>query len=90
MIELDTRERFSAAVRAPDQRIDRWQIITFTPPASAMLQSPLSKLFAAWLTATRELLLAVSIATLVDRLGTLSGERMRDICAALGVATDCS
>ena len=38
--------------------------IAFTPPASAILQSPLSRLLLAWLTATNELLLAVSIATL--------------------------
>ena len=33
---------------------------------------------------------SVSTAVLVDRLGTLSGTRMRDICAALGVAVDCA
>lgn len=32
---------------------------------------------------------SVSIAVLVERLGRLSGERMRDICAALEVAVDC-
>lgn len=32
---------------------------------------------------------SVSIAVLVERLGTLSGERMRQVCAALAVATDC-
>ena len=32
---------------------------------------------------------SVSIAVLVERLGTLSGARMRDICAALEVAVDC-
>lgn len=32
---------------------------------------------------------SVSIAVLVERLGSLSGVRMRQICAALGVATDC-
>lgn len=31
----------------------------------------------------------VSIAALVDRLGSLSGERMRDVCAALEIAVDC-
>jgi len=31
----------------------------------------------------------VSIAVLVDRLGTLSSERMREVCAALEVAVDC-
>lgn len=33
---------------------------------------------------------SVSVAVLVDRLGTLSGERMREICAALDVAVGCS
>jgi mRNA interferase MazF len=32
---------------------------------------------------------SVSIATLVDRIGALSGSRMREICNALVVATDC-
>jgi mRNA interferase MazF len=32
---------------------------------------------------------SVSIAILVDRLGRLSDERMRQICAALEVAVDC-
>lgn len=32
---------------------------------------------------------SVSVATLVERLGRLSDERMRSICAALGVAVDC-
>ena len=32
----------------------------------------------------------VSIAVLVDRLGTLSSQRMREMCAALEVAVDCS
>ena len=32
----------------------------------------------------------VSIAVLVDRLGTLSSERMREVCAALEVAVDCT
>jgi mRNA interferase MazF len=31
----------------------------------------------------------VSIAVLVDRIGRLSDERMRQICAALEVAVDC-
>jgi mRNA interferase MazF len=31
----------------------------------------------------------VSVATLVERLGRLSDERMRQICAALGVAVAC-
>jgi mRNA interferase MazF len=33
---------------------------------------------------------SVSIAVLVERLGTLSGERMRQVCAALTIATDCA
>jgi len=33
---------------------------------------------------------SVSIAVLVERLGTLSGARMREICAALEIAVDCS
>lgn len=33
---------------------------------------------------------SVSIAVLVDRLGRLPDARMRDICAALEVAVDCS
>lgn len=33
---------------------------------------------------------SVSIAVLVDRLGRLSDDRMRQLCAALGVAVDCS
>lgn len=32
---------------------------------------------------------SVSIAVLVDRLGTLSAQRMREVCAALEVAVDC-
>jgi mRNA interferase MazF len=32
---------------------------------------------------------SVSINTLVDRIGALSGVRMREICSALVVATDC-
>jgi len=32
---------------------------------------------------------SVSVAVLVERLGTLSGDRMRDVCAALTVAVDC-
>jgi mRNA interferase MazF len=33
---------------------------------------------------------SVSIATLVDRLGRLSDDRMRQVCAALDVAVDCA
>lgn len=33
---------------------------------------------------------SVSIAVLVERLGRLSDERLRRVCAALGVAVDCS
>ena len=33
---------------------------------------------------------SVSVAVLVDRLGTLSGFRMEQVCSALRVATDCS
>jgi mRNA interferase MazF len=32
----------------------------------------------------------VSVAVLVDRLGRLSDDRMRELCAALEVAVDCS
>jgi len=32
---------------------------------------------------------SVSIAVLVERLGRLSDERMRQVCAALAVAVDC-
>jgi mRNA interferase MazF len=32
---------------------------------------------------------SVSVGVFVERLGTLSGMRMGEICAALGVATDC-
>ena len=32
---------------------------------------------------------SVSVATLVERLGRLSDERMREICAALEIAIDC-
>lgn len=32
---------------------------------------------------------SISIAVLVDRLGTLSTQRMEEICAALEVAVDC-
>lgn len=32
---------------------------------------------------------SVSITVLVDRLGTLSSQRMREVCAALEVAVDC-
>lgn len=33
---------------------------------------------------------SVSVAVLVDRLGRLAGSRMREICAALAIAVDCS
>lgn len=33
---------------------------------------------------------SVSVAVLVERLGSLSGDRMREVCAALQVAVDCS
>lgn len=33
---------------------------------------------------------SVAIATLVERLGRLSDHRLRQFCAALGVATDCA
>jgi mRNA interferase MazF len=33
---------------------------------------------------------SVSVAVLVDRLGTLSDDRMRQVCAALEVAVDCT
>lgn len=32
---------------------------------------------------------SVSVAVLVQRLGVLSDDRMRDVCAALAVAVDC-
>lgn len=32
---------------------------------------------------------SVSLAALTERIGTLSGSRMVQICAALAVATDC-
>ena len=32
---------------------------------------------------------SISIAVLVERLGNLSSERMREVCAALDVAVDC-
>ncbi len=32
---------------------------------------------------------SVSVAVLVERLGKLSAERMREVCAALDVAVDC-
>ena len=33
---------------------------------------------------------SVSVAVLIERLGTLSDDRMRDVCAALEVAVDCT
>lgn len=33
---------------------------------------------------------SVPVAVLVDRLGRLAGERMREVCAALAVAVDCT
>ena len=33
---------------------------------------------------------SVSLAVLVDRLGRLSDARMREVCAALAVAVDCT
>jgi mRNA interferase MazF len=33
---------------------------------------------------------SVSIAALVERLGRLSDSRMREVCAALEIAVDCS
>ena len=32
---------------------------------------------------------SVSVAVLVERIGRLSDKRMREVCAALGVAVDC-
>ena len=32
---------------------------------------------------------SVSLGVLTDRIGTLSGLRMQEVCAALAVATDC-
>ena len=32
---------------------------------------------------------SISVAMLVERLGALSDDRMRDVCAAMGVAVDC-
>jgi mRNA interferase MazF len=32
---------------------------------------------------------SVTVAVLVERLGALSDDRMRDVCAALAVAVDC-
>lgn len=32
---------------------------------------------------------SVSVATLVERIGRLSDDRMRQVCAALAVAVDC-
>lgn len=32
---------------------------------------------------------SVSVAVLVERLGALSGDRMRQVCTALEIATDC-
>jgi mRNA interferase MazF len=32
---------------------------------------------------------SISVATLVERLGRLSDERMREICEALEIAVDC-
>ena len=33
---------------------------------------------------------SVSLAVLVDRIGVLADDRMRDVCAALAVAVDCT
>ena len=32
---------------------------------------------------------SISVASLVDRLGRLSDDRMREVCAALSIAVDC-
>ena len=32
---------------------------------------------------------SISVAMLIERLGVLSGDRMREVCAALEVAVDC-
>jgi mRNA interferase MazF len=32
---------------------------------------------------------SVSVAVLVERIGRLSDDRMRDVCAALSIAVDC-
>jgi mRNA interferase MazF len=32
---------------------------------------------------------SVSVGTLIQRLGRLSGERMRQVCSALMIAVDC-
>lgn len=33
---------------------------------------------------------SVAVGTLTDRLGRLSGDRMREVCSALAVAVDCA
>ena len=33
---------------------------------------------------------SVTVSVLTDRIGRLSGDRMRDVCVALAVAVDCS
>lgn len=33
---------------------------------------------------------SISVGTLVERIGTLSGDRMRELCTALAIAVDCS
>ena len=33
---------------------------------------------------------SVSVGVMIERLGTLSGARMLEVCAALNIATDCS
>ncbi|MFN0154481.1 MAG: type II toxin-antitoxin system PemK/MazF family toxin [Gaiella sp.] len=33
---------------------------------------------------------SVSVGTLVERIGALSGDRMRELCTALAIAVDCS
>ena len=37
-----------------------------------------------------DLVESVSVGVLVERLGTLSGDRMRELCRALAVAVDCT
>ena len=60
-------------------------------PDSALVDEALAALLARHRSAVNlDSVESVSIAILVERLGRLADVRMREICAALAVAVDCS
>jgi mRNA interferase MazF len=58
--------------------------------ASEVLLEPLDDPIPRRSAVNLDLVESVSVAVLIDRLGRLADGRMREICAALAVAVDCS